>query len=102
MSARLAFPNEQKALECVHPERPSSICICRICVSNGTPVSTTVPVSLTRSKNAAIRDVNRGCARGSLSGGQSCHPDGGGGIHPNRVSSRKEASAVFPREQRPF
>ena len=35
-------------------------------------------------------------------GGQSCHPDGGGGIHPNRVSSRKEASAVFPREQRPF
>ena len=32
-------------------------------------------------------------------GGQSCHPDGGGGIHPNRVFSRKGVSAVFPRGQ---
>ena len=32
-------------------------------------------------------------------GGQSCNPDGGGGIHPNRVFSRKGASAVFPRGQ---
>src|SRR5215472_3439600 len=99
MSPRLAFPNEQKALDDVRKARASLIPICRICVSNGTPVSTTVHVSSRRSKSAAIRDVNRGCARGSLSGGQSCHPGGGGGIHPNRDSSRKRASAAFPRGQ---
>jgi Transposase/zinc-finger of transposase IS204/IS1001/IS1096/IS1165/Helix-turn-helix domain of resolvase len=32
-------------------------------------------------------------------GERSCHPDGGGGIHPNHVSSRKRASAASPRGQ---
>lgn len=32
-------------------------------------------------------------------GGQSCHHGAGGGIHPNRASSRKRASAAFPRGQ---
>ena len=32
-------------------------------------------------------------------GGQSCHPNGGGGIHPNHVSSHKRARAASPRGQ---